>query len=176
MIINTAGIEPGEYSLVLESFDEASNGVESALKTDTITIVILEPEPLATLAIFTDDLETAFVLSGTKSSWILPDINPGVVELAEVRLDADPLILQHLKYDSLANSIIYDGKAIGALTTLKLVNLDITLVNSIGENSYTQLVTVSPNLDPLLPSEPEEGKDEEDAKAETVSEEEPEAE
>ena len=134
MIIKTAGLEAGEHTLILESFDEASDGVESALKTDTITIVILEPEPQVTLAIFTEDLEAAFILSGTKSSWILPDINPGEVELSEVRLDADPLILQHLKYDSLANSIVYDGKAIGALTPLELVNLDITLVNSIGEN------------------------------------------
>ena len=41
MIIDTTGLEPGEYSLVLESFDEASNGVESTLKTDTITITII---------------------------------------------------------------------------------------------------------------------------------------
>ena len=40
MVINTTGLEEGEHTLVLESFDEASNGVESTLKTDTITITI----------------------------------------------------------------------------------------------------------------------------------------
>ena len=32
---------------------------------------------------------------------------------------------------------------------MKLVNLEITLVNTSGENLYTQLVIVSPNNDPL---------------------------
>ena len=42
MVIDTTGLESGEHTLVLESFDEASNGVESTLKTDTITITITE--------------------------------------------------------------------------------------------------------------------------------------
>ena len=38
---------------------------------------------------------------------------------------------------------------------MKLVNLEITLVNTSGENLYTQLVIVSPNNDPLPLTEPE---------------------
>ena len=44
MVIDTDGIELGEHTLFLESFDQASDGVESTLKTDSITIVITEPE------------------------------------------------------------------------------------------------------------------------------------
>ena len=44
VVINTDGLSAGEHTLVLESFDKASDGVESTLKTDSITIVITEPE------------------------------------------------------------------------------------------------------------------------------------
>lgn len=43
VIINTAGLTLGEHSLVLQSFDENSDGVESTLKTDTITVIVTEP-------------------------------------------------------------------------------------------------------------------------------------
>ena len=38
---------------------------------------------------------------------------------------------------------------------MKLVTLHIIFVNSVGENMYSQLVTVSPNQDSLLSLEPE---------------------
>ena len=41
MIIDTAGLSPGEHTLILQSFDEGST-VGSTLKTDTIKIVITE--------------------------------------------------------------------------------------------------------------------------------------
>ena len=75
--------------------------------------------------------------------------------------------MPHLKYDSLTNSIIYDGEEISGLTTLKLVNLEITFVNSFGENSYTQMIAVSPKISPLLPSSPDE-EDEEVGAGEVV--------
>ena len=82
--------------------------------------------------------------------WILPEIRSGVDDLfPEVCLSTDPFVLQHFKYDSTANAIIYGGEEIGDLTAMKLVNLEITLVNTSGENLYTQLVTISPNNDPL---------------------------
>ena len=68
--------------------------------------------------------------------------------------------MPHLKYDSVTNSIIYDGEEISWLTTLKLVNLEITFVNSFGENSYTQIIAVSPSVSALLPSEPDEEEEE----------------
>ena len=92
-----------------------------------------------TLATFTQNLETASMISGTESQWTLPDIDQGGSPVTEVRLEADALILEHLKYDSLANLVIYDGKEIGSsLQEMKLVNIEITLVNSSGENKYSQ--------------------------------------
>ena len=40
VVINTAGILPGEHTLVLESYDQDSDGVESTLKTDFVDIII----------------------------------------------------------------------------------------------------------------------------------------
>ena len=56
MFIDTTGLEPREYSLVLESFDEASNGVESTLKTDTITITIIGGVNQEILDMFSENL------------------------------------------------------------------------------------------------------------------------
>ena len=90
MAINTTGLEVGEHTLVLESFDEASNGVESTLKTDSITIVIIESVPA--LATFTQSIAPASIISGIESDWTLPDIDSGNVALTGVRLDTDSLI------------------------------------------------------------------------------------
>ena len=75
MVINTAGLEVGEHTLVLESFDEASNGVQSTLKTDKITVIVTEPstdkedilceDP--SLACFADNLATKVITSGEKA-------------------------------------------------------------------------------------------------------------
>ena len=49
--INTTGLIPGEFNLVLESFDSAFQTL--ALKTDTIKIIVAKPEGYsATLAYF----------------------------------------------------------------------------------------------------------------------------
>ena len=63
--------------------------------------------------------------------------------------------MKHLEYDSVANKIRYDGEEINALKAMKLVTLNITLVNSVEEALYSQLVIVSPNQDSLLSLEPE---------------------
>ena len=110
------------------------------------------PEPESTLATFTESLQLVSIISGTESKWTLPDIDPGNIVLSEVRLDADPLISQYLKYDSATNEVRYDGKEISGLSGVKLVNIRLALVNSFGENPFTQLVTVSP--EPDQPSTP----------------------
>ena len=80
MIIDTTGLEAGEeHTLVLQSFDQASNGVESTLKTDSITIVIIES--VSALTNFTQSLAPASIISGTESDWTLPDIDFGNVAL-----------------------------------------------------------------------------------------------
>ena len=61
--INTTGLIPGEYNLVLESFDSAFKTL--ALKTDTIKIVVAKPEGYsATLAYFITILEQKSIISG----------------------------------------------------------------------------------------------------------------
>ena len=101
--------------------------------------MITTPNPVAlpTLASFTEDLELVSIISGAESQWTLPDINPGNTVLTEVRFDADPLISQHLKYDSDTNVVSYDGKTISSLSGIKLVNIGLNLVNSVGEKLYT---------------------------------------
>ena len=41
VVINTDGEPPGEYTLVLESFDTASALPLLTLKTDTITVILV---------------------------------------------------------------------------------------------------------------------------------------
>ena len=67
MIIDTLGVALGEYTLVLESFDQDSNGVESTLKTDTITIVIAEPTPEPIQEPATESIELPSIISEVKS-------------------------------------------------------------------------------------------------------------
>ena len=112
------------YTLVLESFDTNSDGVESTLKTDTIQIVIAEPEleleespcedPFQ--ACFLDSLEFVTIFSGTQSEWSLPEIFEGNQALTDVRIEYDSLIAPYLSYDSLKNEISYDGLQINSLT------------------------------------------------------------
>ena len=123
MSINTTGLRPGlEYTLVLESFDTNSDGVESTLKTDTIQIVITEPELEKSLcedpsqACFLESLEFAAIFSGTQSEWSLPEIFVGNEALLDVRIEYDSLIAPYLSYDSQKNEISYDGLQISSLT------------------------------------------------------------
>ena len=103
---------------------------------------------------FTQSLETVSITSGTKTEWILPDIDPGKGTLTEVRFDADPLISQYLKYKSVTNSVIYDGELISSLSDAKFVRISFTLVNNFGENLYAQAVSVQPNPESLSTPEP----------------------
>ena len=75
--INAEHIQPGEYSLVLESFD-LNSSVKSALKTDLIVIKVLN------LPHFTSDLEMQQLTLGVPFEWDLPDIEEGSYTLSEV--------------------------------------------------------------------------------------------
>ena len=120
MSIDTTGLTPGlEYTLLLESFDTNSDGVESAFKTDTIRIVITEPESPCEdpyQACFLDSLEFATIFSGTQSEWSLPEIFMGNDTLIDVLIEYDSLIAPYLSYDSQKNEISYDGLQIDSLT------------------------------------------------------------
>ena len=95
MVINTSGLELGEeHTLVLESLDQASNGVESTLKTDTITVIVIEQSICEdhSLACFADNLATEVITSGEKAEWHLPQIIEGEKTLAEVTVLPDSLL------------------------------------------------------------------------------------
>ena len=70
VLINTSDVSPGEYNLVIESFDSAFKPL--ALKTDTIKIivVIMNSELLTlkgysdTLAFFVTELKNIAIVSG----------------------------------------------------------------------------------------------------------------
>lgn len=61
-----------EYTLVIESFDTNSNGVESTLKTDSIEILIIDPIEESTF--FSEELEPESMISGEEKDWTLPSI------------------------------------------------------------------------------------------------------
>ena len=62
VVINTRDVLPGEYSLVLESFDDPYETL--VLKTDTIKIMIAPKGFSNTLAYFVTNLEQKAIISG----------------------------------------------------------------------------------------------------------------
>ena len=72
MLINTAGVDLGEYTMMLESYNKLSS-VQSALKKETVTITVVEPRPPS----FITELKSQVVTAGTASSWLLPEIDEG---------------------------------------------------------------------------------------------------
>lgn len=84
VLIDTEGVSPGEYTLMLESFNALANNDGAApatLKTDTITVSIKERPALASLE---SDPSPVEIHSGTKSSWELPRIKTGNLPLLSV--------------------------------------------------------------------------------------------
>ena len=74
MVINTNDVLPGEYKLVLESFDSAYNTL--VLMKEKIKIVIA-PAPKGfseTLAYFVTELKQKSLISGKSEEWTLPQI------------------------------------------------------------------------------------------------------
>ena len=74
--INAAGILPGEYTLMLESFDINSKPPKLSLKTDiaTILVIVADSDYLDRLPYFVPDLEQKTLISGKSSDWTLPKI------------------------------------------------------------------------------------------------------
>jgi hypothetical protein len=70
VVINTSDVPPGEYSLVLESFDSAFKTL--ALKTDIIKIFVAFEGYSVSLAYFVTELEQKVLVSGKSEEWTLP--------------------------------------------------------------------------------------------------------
>ena len=61
VIINSNGVSPGVYNLVLQSYD-TDGVVFSTLKTDTIIITVTDPCPTTTLVMNSPFVDTTYVL------------------------------------------------------------------------------------------------------------------
>ena len=84
VLINAIGVLPGEYNLVLESYDSNNATENFVLNTDMIKIVITPKNltfpiaPIApkgfsdTLAYFVTELEHKAIISGEYQEWTLP--------------------------------------------------------------------------------------------------------
>ena len=98
------------------------------------------------LARFVTDLKPKIITSGQFEEWTLPTIEAnGKGWLKEVRIEPDPLIEDQITFDSLKNMIYFLGEKIEALTSKKIVQIKITLINEAGENPYSQTVIVMPS-------------------------------
>ena len=85
-------MQPTEFTLILESFDQNSS-VKSTLKTDYITIIVSDDLPY-----FTTDLELQNLVVGESFEWDLPDIEEGSVPLSEVLVEPDAAIYNQISY------------------------------------------------------------------------------
>ena len=130
---------------MLESYDTASNGaVPATLKTDTIRIQVIEKP-----AHFTENLTTQAIVVGQPSQWNLPTIESGSQPILDVRIVADSRIADEISFDSRTNTITYSGGGLETHTSSQMLQLEITLVSSLGENVFFQMVTVFAPMEPL---------------------------
>ena len=68
---------------------------------------------------------------------MLPSIDDVSGVLEEINVQIDPLLAGHVKLGEKSSSLVYDGKAIAGLTTeIKIVKINISLVNAHGTSSY----------------------------------------
>ena len=117
--INAADVLPGEYKLILESFDRNSKPPKLSLKTDIVTIVVkvADSDYSNGIAYFVPDLERATIISGKFSDWILPRIETNESPLKEVRIKAAPLIADEISFNPISKRISYSGQKLGNLTS-----------------------------------------------------------
>ena len=104
--LNAKGVQPGEYNLILQSFDQNSS-VKSTLKTDQITIIVTGYSPLS----FTSDLELQNLTLGVPYEWELPGIKEGSFPLIEVIVEPDAAIQQSISFSTSQNKFYFDGSA-----------------------------------------------------------------
>ena len=72
----------------------------------------------------------------------MPFIVENQAPLENVRIEADPFIAYQVSYEANTRMITFSGKDVGSFESPKIVKVKITLVNTFGENPYTQIVVV----------------------------------
>ena len=117
--INAAGVLPGEYTLILESFDRNSKPPKLSLKTDIVTIfvTVADSDYSNGIAYFDLDLEQTTIISGKFSEWTLPRIETNGSPLKEVRIKAASLIADEISFQPQSKRIRYSGKKLANLTS-----------------------------------------------------------
>lgn len=100
---------------------------------------------------FTTELTSLSLSSGEEHSWTLPLLEPATT----LSIEADPLIADHINFNSITNKITYTGDPIESLTAWKAVSIQINFVDSVCVSTYSQTVMVFPPT-PEPVQEPEE--------------------
>ena len=142
VVINTTGVDPGEYSLTLESFNTLSLA-QSALKTDSMTITVVGTPS------FVQNPENKSIEAGSGALWVLPAIDEGSESLKEIKVQPDDALYPYITFDSDSRAIIFKedegSKSLGG----QFLPIKITLVNVKGKTSeYTMYVIL---FDPNAP-------------------------
>ena len=133
-------LEGGQFSLILESFDENSHGVESTLKTDTVTVTILVGVPK-----FAESLASQSIIVGHKMEWKLPEIISPDGAQTQVELEStDSRIKNRITMDLESMTVSYDGEAVDGVSSQTIFILQFTLTSSYGSATYTQTVIIGP--------------------------------
>ena len=73
---------------------------------------------------------------------MLPQIVENQTPLENVRIEADPLIAKQVSYEINSRTITFSGENFGSFESPKIVKINISLVNTFGENTYSQIVVV----------------------------------
>ena len=88
VVINATNVNPGRYILVLESFDLNNSTLPNlTLKTDTITITVIEADDNST-----QELPTKVLTVGEPESWKLPSTEDGDYKLLDLVSFLQPFI------------------------------------------------------------------------------------
>ena len=108
---------------------------------------------------------TQAVEGGVASSWKLPEYHEGKFPVTEIRINSDPRIASQISFIGDSRTILFSGQ--GFIKDQLIVEISVSLVNELGESSFTQVVIVYPSY---VASIEEENSPLEDDK--TISEEE----
>ena len=107
VIIESTNISPGDYTLILESFDMNSRGtVAATLATNIVTITI---EVVPTAPTFSKSLDNQIVAVGSNDSWVLPDTIATYLPVV-VELSPDSRISNVVTYDEKSHTVSFLGE------------------------------------------------------------------
>ena len=111
VVIDTNGVLPGEYNIVLESFNTLSIA-KSTLKTETIKLTVLEALP-----IFSEDLPVQALTIGVAKVWELPSIE-SPTPLKEERIEPALLIEDQTSFNVDTQTFSFSGEMVDSFESV----------------------------------------------------------